>query len=688
MIFIETQKYHVNGDKQSLPGFDEKYANIVDYILKITEDIWEQRAIWVIYDTYSKDIVIHSGALRISGVEEVVIGTVKTLAAFPDRKMTAEAVIWSKVDKKHFYSSHRIGSTATNTGKSVFGPSTGKQVFFRTIADCLITENKIIEEWLVRDNLYLVQQLGFDPVVLAKQDTRYQGYNLDLIADDMVKELHARVQYADIGKPADLLISLFQHIWERQNFDNLDRYYHSSAKIHAVCGEELTGIRPLKNYLEQLLMSFSSSKVSVERVTCNVKEEETEVAVRWKIVGNHSTNGFFGSASGKRIVMPGISHFLIKSGKIAEEWLVFDGFDVLCQIHADSKHNSRSKVNGKNLSMPSKKILLNLIDTINQCSGKPAELDKILHQYFSEKVSVYFSKPFKSLQGIKNCRQQFYQSLFYSFPDLEIQPYIVMGGHTKGADQVSMAGNFIGTFQKDWLGIPAHHHPTWIRFHAHFIIENSRIVKAWYLLDVLDVMRQAGYDLFPSKGVAFLAPIPMTGNGIITYPVNAEQSKRSFDLTESMIDGLLAYDGKTLDSMGQERFWDTKNMMWYGPGGIGATKGLKGFQKNHQIPFLTAFPDRGVLEAKDKNYFTAYAEGNYTCHFGFPAMYASHRGDGWLGLKATEKKLTMRVMDFWRREDGQLKENWVMIDVIDILEQLNVNVFKELEQCVKEKANS
>ena len=163
MIFQETQIYKIDGEKQELPGFDEKYINIVDYILKITEEIWEKRAVWVIYDTYYEDIPLHVGARTIYGVAPVVNGTINTLHAFPNRKMGGEAVIWSKIDANHFYSSHRIGSTATNTGATEYGPATGKKVFFRTIADCLVTENKIIEEWLVRDNLYLVHQLGFRP---------------------------------------------------------------------------------------------------------------------------------------------------------------------------------------------------------------------------------------------------------------------------------------------------------------------------------------------------------------------------------------------------------------------------------------------------------------------------------------------------------------------------------------------
>ena len=42
-------------------GFDPKYNDIVDYILKITHEIWEEKGIDTICDTYSEGITLFTG---------------------------------------------------------------------------------------------------------------------------------------------------------------------------------------------------------------------------------------------------------------------------------------------------------------------------------------------------------------------------------------------------------------------------------------------------------------------------------------------------------------------------------------------------------------------------------------------------------------------------------------------------
>ena len=52
------------GPKQSLRGFEKTYHNIIDYIVRITFKIWEDRNVEYILDTYSESSrVLHDYGL-------------------------------------------------------------------------------------------------------------------------------------------------------------------------------------------------------------------------------------------------------------------------------------------------------------------------------------------------------------------------------------------------------------------------------------------------------------------------------------------------------------------------------------------------------------------------------------------------------------------------------------------------
>ena len=61
-------------------------------------------------------------------------------------------------------------------------------------------------------------------------------------------------------------------------------------------------------------------------------------------------------------------------------------------------------------------------------------------------------------------------------------------------------------------------------------------------------------------------------------------------------------------------------------------------------------------------------------------MYQSISHGGWLGIAPTGKKIEMRSLDFWRIEDGLIRENWVMVDLLDAYRQLGVDVFARLRE--------
>ncbi len=77
---------------QKMEGFDDCYDNFVDYILKITHWIWEERGMGVIYDTYAPSVVMHLGSSNLCGVKDVIANTLGTLHSFPDRRQVLNCI--------------------------------------------------------------------------------------------------------------------------------------------------------------------------------------------------------------------------------------------------------------------------------------------------------------------------------------------------------------------------------------------------------------------------------------------------------------------------------------------------------------------------------------------------------------------------------------------------------------------
>jgi hypothetical protein len=40
----------------------------------------------------------------------------------------------------------------------------------------------------------------------------------------------------------------------------------------------------------------------------------------------------------------------------------------------------------------------------------------------------------------------------------------------------------------------------------------------------------------------------------------------------------------------------------------------------------------------------------------------------------------MRSLDFWRREGNLLRENWVLVDLLSVYDQLGVDVFARMRE--------
>jgi len=288
-------------------------------------------------------------------------------------------------------------------------------------------------------------------------------------------------------------------------------------------------------------------------------------------------------------------------------------------------------------------------------------------------IRFFGPHPVNDLVGSRSVEERFWQPLVASFPDLEHRVDILISGEFKGGTWMASTGYLVGLFAHDWLGIPATRKPTWIRYGWFDRVVDGRVTESYVILDIPSVMMQAGaWPLSPSLGVEAMPPGPATRDGVQLDQTDEAASAKSLKLVEDMIGGLMRYDGKSLASMGMRGFW-TEDFHWYGPAPIGSMRGHADYERGHQQPFLTAFPDRVGGDHKCR-----IGEGSYVASTGWPSVRATHLGGGWLGTAPTGRRVGMRVMDFWRREGDLLAENWVFIDLPDLLLQMDLDVFARM----------
>ena len=305
----------------------------------------------------------------------------------------------------------------------------------------------------------------------------------------------------------------------------------------------------------------------------------------------------------------------------------------------------------------------------------PGELPAVARQSIADDANWHVAHPVNDLRGIGAIVSHFLEPLRRALPDLERRPYISLAGEDSGQYWVDGTGYFSGTFRRPLFGIPPTGGALFLRYTEMARIVDGRIAEYYLIPDFLDAMRQAGvYPLAPPRGTAELVPPPATMDGLYRPVADPAHGADSRALVMAMLDCLRTYDGERLESMALEHFWDP-DFHWYGPGGIGTTRGIAGFREFHQGPFLRAFPDRDV-----DHHASTIACGDFVATGGWPHMHGTHSGDGWLGTPASGRHLGMRVMDIWRRQGDRLRENWVAIDIPHMLMQMGKDIFAQADQ--------
>jgi predicted ester cyclase len=303
---------------------------LVDFILGITYEIWEQRGLDRIHDYYGSQAPIYALSGVTVGAAAVVDGTKAMLASFPDRILVGDEVIWNGSRQSGYYSSHRIISTMTNLGASVFGPATGHQARVMTIADCEVRDGIIVREWLMRDGASLARQLDIDLIAAATtlRDSR---------SDETTRWIDQELSRLETTRVRESEHALAQRILEAQWISGddavIEEHFAPYAALHAAADDLHSGRDALCAQYQQLRDAFAVDALQVDHVAIPPDQPtDASIAVRWTACARHTGTYLGAAASDKRVFILGATHWRTMDGQITAQWTVFDQLGVLAQI--------------------------------------------------------------------------------------------------------------------------------------------------------------------------------------------------------------------------------------------------------------------------------------------------------------------------------------------------------------------
>ena len=321
--------------------FEKTYVNIVDYVVRITHRIWEEKDIGYIYDTYSHDSTVWDDFGLQYGRDKVVADTVQMNNAFPDIRIAADEVIWAGNDQIGFHTSHRTQIFGTNSGFSRYGAPTGRRVQFWCMANCVARDNEISHEHVVYDTVALLQQMGFDPLEAAKRVAAGKG---NVLPTDFIGSDHTRLSGQSkppsraipatvVEDPGEFVRASLHTIWNRRNLKALQQVYDPHVLVQATAGRVYHGHGQLQSFVLSILAMFPDMNFSVDDVYWMGNAGDGYLfAIRWSIIGTHTGHGRYGEPTGKEVRLWGITHWIVDKNVIQKEWFMFNEFGVLLQI--------------------------------------------------------------------------------------------------------------------------------------------------------------------------------------------------------------------------------------------------------------------------------------------------------------------------------------------------------------------
>jgi hypothetical protein len=341
--FLQRPPSHL--PRQVMTGFDPAYLDIIDYIVRITHRIWEEKDIGYIYDTYSHDCRVWDDVGLQYGRDKIVADTVHTNAAIPDIRLVADEVVWAGDAATDFHTSHRTVILGTNTGWSRWGPPTGRPVRLFCMANCVARANEIHTEHVAYDTAMLLKQIGVDVIAAARTAAEAR---LDAERPALLGAEPARLPGQ--GKPArpaipppaaDLrgfVAAAFDRIWNGRDLSAMRQVYAPDVTAEMSTGRAFSDLGQLRAHVLTMLAMFPNLAMRLDDLYwMGDPGGSCLVAARWGALGHHRGHGPYGPPTAREVHLWGITQWHIEGGRVRREWTAFNEFGILMQLFGPAR---------------------------------------------------------------------------------------------------------------------------------------------------------------------------------------------------------------------------------------------------------------------------------------------------------------------------------------------------------------
>ena len=329
--------------EKMMKGFSKEFDNPEHYIIDITNRIWIEGGVGLINDWYSENCVVRTPYGAKKGIEPVIRSTLSSMQEFHEELILHEDIIIGE-KSAGFYSSHRPRMLGKHMGNGSYGSPTGREINSLGIADCLCRGNKIVEEWLVRDQAGIAVSLGLDIQEIVNQRVASaQAKDIELDPKNLLEswvdsEGFTLVGDADIGKE---VVDGWKLIWDENRADEIPNLYDQAAVVEAPIGRLYRGHKQIGEYFFELMSPFPGRRFQAHHVIVRRGPEcPPTVAIRWSISTAHQGSGRFGTPSDAPVAILGISHVELNRSKIIREWTAVDFVSIGAQIELYRQMNN------------------------------------------------------------------------------------------------------------------------------------------------------------------------------------------------------------------------------------------------------------------------------------------------------------------------------------------------------------